>query len=101
MSGPGDAASLRVPVTMRLERSAVAQLAGVIGSLWLAVALLAPAISLAVSEDVRNLLRDLSIQVPSREVGAPQFSLPDLKGVSVRLADYKGRAVMIYFWTTY
>jgi len=86
---------------MRPERSAIAQIAGVIGSLGLVAALLAPANSLAVSEDVRSLLRELSIQAPSREVGAPQFSLPDLKGASVRLADYKGRALMIYFWTTY
>ena len=86
---------------MRPERSAIAQFVGVVGSLWLVAALLAPANSLAVSEDVRSLLRELSIQVPSREVGAPRLSLPDLKGASVRLADYKGRAVMIYFWTTY
>ncbi len=86
---------------MRPERSAIAQLAGVIGSLWLAAALVAPATSLAVSEDVRSLLRDLAIQVPSREVGAPPFDLPDVKRASVRLSDYKGRAVMIYFWTTY
>jgi cytochrome oxidase Cu insertion factor (SCO1/SenC/PrrC family) len=86
---------------MRPERSAVAHFTGVIGSLWLVAALLAPATSLAVSEDVRSLMRELSIQVPSREVGAPPFVLPDVKGASVRLADYKGRAVMIYFWTTY
>ena len=86
---------------MTPERSAIAQFVGVVGSLWLAAALLTPANSLAVSEDVRSVLRELSIQVPSREVGAPQFSLPDLKGASVRLSDYEGRAVMIYFWTTY
>jgi cytochrome oxidase Cu insertion factor (SCO1/SenC/PrrC family) len=86
---------------MRPERSAIARFAGVIGSLGLVAAFLAPANSLAVSEDVRSLLRELSIHVPSREVGAPQFSLPDVKGASVRLTDYKGRAVMIYFWTTY
>ena len=86
---------------MRPERSAVARFARVAGSLWLVAALLTPANSLAVSEDVRSLLRELSIQVPSREVGAPQFSLPDVKGASVRLSDYEGRAVMIYFWTTY
>jgi cytochrome oxidase Cu insertion factor (SCO1/SenC/PrrC family) len=86
---------------MRPEWSVIARFARVIGSLGLVAALLAPASSLAVSEDVRSLLRELSIQVPSREVGAPQFSLPDVKGASVRLADYKGRAVMIYFWTTY
>jgi len=86
---------------MRPERSAIAQLAGVIGSLWLAAALLAPANSLAVSEDIRSLLRELSMQVPSREVGGPPFVLPDVKGASIRLSDYRGRAVMIYFWTTY
>jgi hypothetical protein len=52
-------------------------------------------------EDVRALLRELSIQVPAREVNAPPFSLSDTGGAPVRLADYKGRAVMIYFWTTY
>ena len=66
-----------------------------------AVAFLAPATSLAAGEDVRTLLRELLIQVPSREVSAPPLSLPDTNGAPVRLADYKGLAVMIYFWTTY
>jgi hypothetical protein len=57
--------------------------------------------SLAVGEEIRGLLRDLSIQAPSREVNAPPLSLPDTSGEPVRLADHKGRAVMIYFWTTY
>jgi len=65
------------------------------------VAVLAPAFVAAVSEDVRTLLRELLIQVPSREVSAPLFSVSDTNGAPVRLADYKGRAVMIYFWTTY
>jgi len=67
----------------------------------LAVVLLVPAPSPAVGEDIRTLLRELAIQVPSREVSAPSLSLPDTNGAPVRLADYKGRAVMIYFWTTY
>jgi cytochrome oxidase Cu insertion factor (SCO1/SenC/PrrC family) len=65
------------------------------------VAFLAPVTALAVSEDARALLRELLIQVPAREVSAPPFSLSDTNGATVRLADYKGRAVMIYFWTTY
>lgn len=101
MSGSGDASSLRERFSMRPERAAITQFAGVIGSLWLVAALLAPPSSLAVSQDVHDLMRELSIQVPPGEVRAPRFSLPDLKGTSVRLADYKGRAVMIYFWTTY
>lgn len=79
---------------MQLVRSMIASLAA-------AVAFLAPVASLAVSEDVRALLRELLIQVPAREVNAPPFSLSDTNGAPVRLADYKGRAVMIYFWTTY
>ena len=79
---------------MQLVRSMIAFLAA-------AAAFLAPAASLAVSEDVRALLRELLIQVPAREVNAPPFSLSDTNGAPVRLADYKGRAVMIYFWTTY
>jgi cytochrome oxidase Cu insertion factor (SCO1/SenC/PrrC family) len=79
---------------MQLVRPMIASLAAV-------VAFLAPAAALAVSEDVRALLRELLIQVPAREVNAPPFSLSDTNGAPVRLADYKGRAVMIYFWTTY
>ena len=74
---------------------------GLIVSLAVVVAVLAPAASLAVGEEVRGLLRELSIQAPSREVSAPPLSLPDTSGAPVRLADHKGRAVMIYFWTTY
>jgi cytochrome oxidase Cu insertion factor (SCO1/SenC/PrrC family) len=72
-----------------------------IASLAAVVAFLAPMAALAVSEDVRALLRELLIQTPAREVNAPPFSLSDINGAPIRLADYKGRAVMIYFWTTY
>jgi hypothetical protein len=72
-----------------------------IASLVMAVAFLAPVPARAVSEDVRALLGELLIQVPAREVNAPPFSLSGANGTPVRLADYKGRAVMIYFWTTY
>ena len=67
----------------------------------LALVCLVPAPSPAVGEDIRTLLRELAIQVPSREVSAPSLSRPDANGAPVRLADHKGRAVMIYFWTTY
>jgi len=83
-------------------RPPIGWLAGLmIASLAALVALLVPADSRAVSEDVRSLLRELSVPVPSREVGAPRFSLLDMNGAPVRLADFKGRALMIYFWTTY
>lgn len=84
----------RRPLIMQLVRPMIA-------SLVVAVAFLSPVASLAVSEEVRALLRELLIQVPAREVNAPPFSLFDTNGTPVRLAEYKGRAVMIYFWTTY
>lgn len=77
------------------------RITAMVTSLATAMAFVAPMAALAVSEDVRALLRELSIQVPAREVNAPPFSLSDTSGAPVRLADYKGRAVMIYFWTTY
>jgi len=73
----------------------------VIASLAVAVALLTPAVSQALSEQVRPVLRELFIQAPEHPVPAPAFSLPDPDGAPVQLADYQGRAVMIYFWTTY
>ena len=64
-------------------------------------ALFGPVAASAVEDEVRSLLRHLWIQVPSPAVTAPSFSLADLNGTPVHLADYKGRLVMLYFWTTY
>lgn len=32
---------------------------------------------------------------------APAFALPDLSGHTVRLADQRGKVVLLYFWTTW
>ena len=32
---------------------------------------------------------------------APEFALPDLEGGSLRLADLRGKVVMLFFWTTW
>jgi len=39
-------------------------------------------------------------QTPRLEVGdkAPAFSLPDADGNTVKLSDYKGRKVIVYFY---
>lgn len=73
----------------------------VIGAVAVLGVLVALATAQAAEEDLRRLLSELGIQVPSRVVSAPPFSLQDLQGTPVRLADHKGRPVMLYFWTTY
>ena len=32
---------------------------------------------------------------------APAFALPDLTGKTVRLVDFRGKVVLLYFWATW
>ena len=32
---------------------------------------------------------------------APAFELPDLDGKTVRLEDFRGKVLLLFFWTTY
>jgi len=32
---------------------------------------------------------------------APTFALPDLNGKAIRLADFRGKVVLLYFWATW
>ena len=65
-------------------------------------ALLAPAAPLDAGDDeTQRLLKALRVDTPARPTLAPEFSLPDLSGATIRLADLKGRIVMLYFWATW
>lgn len=72
-----------------------------IGLLAALVLVLSPAGAPAVEGEVSRFLSDLGLQVPSREMAAPDFFLLSVSGAPIRLSDHRGRPVMLYFWTTY
>jgi cytochrome oxidase Cu insertion factor (SCO1/SenC/PrrC family) len=43
----------------------------------------------------------LNVQPYEPPKAAPEFALSDLGGKTVRLADFRGKVVCVFFWTTY
>ena len=43
----------------------------------------------------------VSTHRPSHEYRAPDFTLRDMNGASVRLSDFRGKAVVLNFWATW
>jgi cytochrome oxidase Cu insertion factor (SCO1/SenC/PrrC family) len=72
-----------------------------IGVLVLSLAGVVATLAAAGQDEMRRLLEALRIDIPVRPAPAPSFALPGLDGTQVRLADLQGRAVMLYFWTTW
>jgi hypothetical protein len=58
------------------------------------------AITPATGEDLEERLWDLHI-VPLDAEPAPAFALESLAGKRVALSDWRGRAVLLYFWATW
>ena len=54
----------------------------------------------AAGEDLEEQLWDLHI-VPLDAEPAPAFTLASLAGERVPLSDWRGRAVLLYFWATW
>jgi hypothetical protein len=76
----------------RVKRLAFLLLTGLLG-------ILAPVASRG-AVSIEELLFDLQI-VSLERTPARDFTLQDLSGRSVALSDYRGRAVMVYFWATW
>jgi len=61
-------------------------------------ALLAPWGSLDAAKDPLSAAGVQKIKV---RIGAPEFAIEDLNGREVALKDFRGKVVMVDFWTTW
>jgi cytochrome oxidase Cu insertion factor (SCO1/SenC/PrrC family) len=69
-------------------------------SRWLAAALLVVAlVPMAATAAPDFAAVDIQRYEPPKP--APEFSLPDLEGRQVRLADYRGKVVLLFYWATW
>jgi cytochrome oxidase Cu insertion factor (SCO1/SenC/PrrC family) len=63
-------------------------------ALWATVAAAQPAAAPAAWEK-------MGVQAYESPKPAPAFSLPALDGRTVRLEDYRGKALLLFFWATW
>ena len=63
-------------------------------ALWATVAAAQPAAAPAAWEK-------MGVQVYESPKPAPTFALPALDGRPVRLEDYRGKALLVFFWATW
>ena len=65
-------------------------------AVFLALALLLPVVASGAPD-----FAALSLQRYDAPKAAPAFTLPDLDGKKVQLADYKGKVVLLFYWATW
>jgi len=49
----------------------------------------------------QDLMGSMKIAKVTKEILAPDFMLRDLSGETIRLSDYRGKVVLLNFWTTW
>ena len=49
----------------------------------------------------RDLMGSMNISKVAKKIEAPDFMLKDLMGETIRLSDYRGKVVLLNFWTTW
>ncbi|HEX2194349.1 MAG TPA: TlpA disulfide reductase family protein [Candidatus Limnocylindria bacterium] len=86
--------------TLRPRPSAAERIAGSLPRTWLVVAAVLPLLLLAGWAGLL-LARDSGARGASIGSQAPEFSLADLDGDPVRLADLRGRPVIVNFWASW
>jgi hypothetical protein len=76
---------------------------GMLGAAMLALALMGglsqgPLLHAASHQESMKALGLIAAPV---EFTAPELRLPDLQGTLVNLQEYRGKVIMLYFWTTW
>ena len=49
----------------------------------------------------KDLMGSMNISKVAKKIEAPDFMLKDLMGETIRLSDYRGKVVLLNFWTTW